>query len=60
MIWDDHEIANNAHQTGAQNHQDDEGDYMTRKMTAKKHIMNGNRFESKKEMNFIGLFNLVT
>jgi len=36
MIWDDHEIANNAYKTGAQNHQDDEGDYMSRKMIAKK------------------------
>lgn len=34
-IWDDHEITNNAYTTGAQNHQDDEGDYETRKNTAK-------------------------
>ena len=36
MIWDDHEIANNAYKTGAQNHQKEEGDYMTRKVNAKK------------------------
>ena len=34
-IWDDHEISNDAYQTGAQNHQDDEGDYMTRAAIAK-------------------------
>lgn len=34
-IWDDHEITNNAYMTGAQNHQDDEGDYLTRKDMAK-------------------------
>lgn len=36
MIWDDHEIANNAYVDGAQNHQEDEGDYMARKRAAKK------------------------
>ncbi len=35
MIWDDHEIANNAYKDGAQNHQDDEGDYQVRKKIAK-------------------------
>ena len=34
-VWDDHEITNNAYKTGAQNHQEDEGDYMTRKEIAK-------------------------
>ncbi len=37
-IWDDHEIANNAHVEGAQNHNEkgkDEGDYMVRKSAAK-------------------------
>ena len=34
-IWDDHEIANNAYVTGAQNHQDSEGDYDQRKAVAK-------------------------
>jgi alkaline phosphatase D len=34
-IWDDHEISNNAYQTGAQNHQpNEEGDYSTRKSAA--------------------------
>ncbi len=33
-IWDDHEITNNAYQTGAQNHQPDEGDYNLRKAVA--------------------------
>lgn len=33
-IWDDHEIANDSYKTGAQNHQDDEGPYETRKQAA--------------------------
>lgn len=33
-IWDDHEITNNAYIAGAQNHQDDEGSYDTRKSIA--------------------------
>jgi alkaline phosphatase D len=35
-IWDDHEITNNSHKTGAENHQEDEGDYSTRKAVARK------------------------
>lgn len=35
-IWDDHEIANDSYKTGAQNHQDDEGPYETRKNSAVK------------------------
>ena len=35
-IWDDHEISNNAYQTGAQNHQpEEEGDFEVRKSVAK-------------------------
>lgn len=34
-IWDDHEIANNSYKDGAQNHQDDEGDYLKRKAAAR-------------------------
>ena len=34
-IWDDHEITNNSYKTGAQNHQDDEGSYETRKSIAR-------------------------
>ena len=34
-IWDDHEIANNAYNEGAQNHQPEDGDYQTRKEAAK-------------------------
>jgi alkaline phosphatase D len=34
-IWDDHEIANNSHVTGAQNHQPEEGDYQARKAAAR-------------------------
>lgn len=34
-IWDDHEIANNAYVTGAQNHQEEEGEYMERRATAR-------------------------
>lgn len=32
--WDDHESANNAYRTGAQNHNADEGDWTTRKQMA--------------------------
>lgn len=35
-IWDDHEIANNAYTEGAQNHQEDEGDYQKRRSIARK------------------------
>ena len=36
-VWDDHEIANDAHATGAQNHQDSsEGNWMARKKRAQK------------------------
>ncbi len=34
-IWDDHEIANNAHITGGQNHNEGEGDYIDRREAAK-------------------------
>ena len=34
-IWDDHEISNNAYTQGAQNHQADEGDYMSRREIAR-------------------------
>jgi len=33
-IYDDHEIANNAYVTGAENHQPEEGDFLTRKDAA--------------------------
>ncbi|MFI5203374.1 MAG: alkaline phosphatase D family protein [Flavobacteriales bacterium] len=33
-IWDDHELANNAYVTGAQNHQPEEGDWAKRKNAA--------------------------
>ncbi|MEJ7557957.1 MAG: alkaline phosphatase D family protein [Pedobacter sp.] len=33
-VWDDHEIANDAYKDGAQNHQANEGDFNTRKMSA--------------------------
>jgi len=33
-VWDDHEIANNAHVVGAENHGDDEGDWEMRKAAA--------------------------
>jgi len=33
-IWDDHEVANDAWRDGAQNHQEDEGDYADRKRAA--------------------------
>jgi len=34
-IWDDHEVANNVYKSGAQNHQSEDGDFMTRKEVAK-------------------------
>jgi alkaline phosphatase D len=33
-VWDDHEIANNAYEDGAENHQSNEGDFTTRKANA--------------------------
>ncbi len=35
-VWDDHEIANDAHVEGAQNHQAEEGAYQDRKAAARK------------------------
>ena len=35
-IWDDHEIANDSYKDGAQNHQQEEGDYVQRKEIARK------------------------
>lgn len=37
--WDDHEFANNAYATGAQNHSDDEGDWQVRRRAATKVYM---------------------
>ena len=37
--WDDHEFANNAYATGAQNHQPDEGDWTKRRRAATKVYM---------------------
>ncbi len=34
-IWDDHEVSNNAYAEGAQNHQEGEGNYMTRREIAR-------------------------
>ncbi|WP_417502204.1 alkaline phosphatase D family protein [Marinobacter sp.] len=34
VVWDDHEVANDAWQNGAENHNADEGDYGTRKLEA--------------------------
>ncbi len=34
-VWDDHEIANNSFSDGAQNHQADEGEYASRKASAR-------------------------
>lgn len=33
-IWDDHEVANDAYKDGAENHDETEGDYETRKLAA--------------------------
>ena len=35
LIWDDHESANDAYEDGAENHQEDEGDWTDRKAIAK-------------------------
>ncbi len=35
-IWDDHEVANDVYNQGAQNHQPEEGDFMTRRQAATK------------------------
>ncbi len=35
VIWDDHEIANNAFVAGAQNHQEEDGDYIQRREAAR-------------------------
>ncbi len=34
LVWDDHEIANDTWRNGAQNHSQDEGDFLTRKLSA--------------------------
>lgn len=34
VVWDDHEVANDAWENGAENHNDGEGDYGTRKLEA--------------------------
>ncbi len=34
VTWDDHEVTNDAYDTGAENHQDDEGDYFKRRARA--------------------------
>ncbi len=39
VTWDDHEFANNAYITGAQNHSEDEGDWQTRRRVATKVYM---------------------
>lgn len=35
-VWDDHEISNDSYVDGAENHQEEEGDYKTRRNAAKK------------------------
>ncbi|HEY0651564.1 MAG TPA: alkaline phosphatase D family protein [Chryseosolibacter sp.] len=35
-VWDDHEVANDVYTLGAENHQPEEGDFMTRRDAAKK------------------------
>lgn len=34
VVWDDHEVANDSYNTGAENHNDGEGDFSKRKMAA--------------------------
>ncbi len=64
-VWDDHEIANNAYKDGAQNHQQDEGSFDTRKMNALQvwHEYLPARVDDKTKIyrgfNFGGLVNLL-
>lgn len=34
VVWDDHEVSNDTYKDGAQNHQDDEGDFFNRRAAA--------------------------
>jgi alkaline phosphatase D len=63
-IWDDHEIANDAYTQGAQNHQEEDGDWNERKLAAQQAyfewlpITDNTQYEIQREFNFGSLANL--
>ena len=63
-IWDDHEIANDAYSQGAQNHQEEDGDWNERKLAAQQAyfewlpITDNTQYEIQREFNFGSLANL--
>lgn len=65
VVWDDHEIANDAYKDGAENHSDSEGDYATRTENALQAYFEwlpirpiANKKEIYRSFNFGGLVNL--
>lgn len=63
-VWDDHEIANDTYSEGAQNHQEEEGDWNERKLAAQQAyfewlpITDNTKYEIQRELNFGDLANL--
>lgn len=63
-VWDDHEIANDTYTEGAQNHQEEEGDWNERKLAAQQAyfewlpITDHTKYEIQREFNFGDLANL--
>jgi alkaline phosphatase D len=63
-VWDDHEIANDTYTEGAQNHQEEDGDWNDRKQAAQQAyfewlpIVDNTQYEIQREFNFGSLANL--
>jgi alkaline phosphatase D len=63
-VWDDHEIANDTYTEGAQNHQEEDGDWNERKHAAQQAyfewlpIADNTQYEIQREFNFGSLANL--
>jgi alkaline phosphatase D len=63
-VWDDHEIANDTYTEGAQNHQEEDGDWNERKHAAQQAyfewlpITDNTQYEIQREFNFGSLANL--
>jgi alkaline phosphatase D len=63
-VWDDHEIANDTYTEGAQNHQEEDGDWNERKLAAQQAyfewlpITDNTKYEIQREFNFGDLANL--
>jgi alkaline phosphatase D len=63
-VWDDHEIANDTYTEGAQNHQEEDGDWNERKHAAQQAyfewlpITDNTKYEIQREFNFGSLANL--